>query len=97
MFQRHETDRLFGEAFAFTGALAVPRREAQQAAVDRGAVATRGVRRDTDLLVTGYQDMAKLAQGQGKSTKLRRAEELRAEGREIEIVGEREFARMLEA
>lgn|GEM_PF-3542143 len=37
-----------------------------------------------------------LAQGESKSAKLRRAEELRAEGREIEIIGEREFARMLE-
>lgn len=87
---------LFGKRIAFTGALAIPRREAQQAVVDRGAVATRGVRRDTNLLVTGYQDMAKLAQGENKSAKLRRAEELRVEGREIEIVGEREFARMLE-
>lgn len=87
---------LFGKRIAFTGALALPRREAQQAVVDRGAVATRGVRRDTDLLVTGYQDMAKLATGKSRSAKLRRAEELRAEGREIEIVGEREFARMLE-
>ena len=87
---------LFGKRISFTGALAIPRREAQQAVVDRGAVATRGVRRDTDLLVTGYQDMAKLAQGESKSAKLRRAEELRAEGREIEIVDEREFARMLE-
>lgn len=87
---------LFGKRIAFTGALAIPRREAQQAVVDCGAVATRGVRRDTDLLVTGYQDIAKLAQGESKSAKLRRAEELRAEGREIEIVDEREFARMLE-
>jgi len=87
---------LFGKRIAFTGALAIPRREAQQAVVDRGAVAARGVRRDTDLLVTGYQDMAKLAQGESRSAKLRRAEELRAEGREIEIVGKREFARMLE-
>lgn len=88
--------RLVGRRIAFTGALAIPRREAQQAVADRGAFATRGVRRDTNLLVTGYQDMAKLAQGESKSAKLRRAEELRAEGREIEIVGEREFVRMLE-
>ena len=87
---------LFGKRIAFTGALAIPRREAQQAVVDCGAVATRGIRRDTDLLVTGYQDMAKLAQRENRSAKLRRAEELRTEGREIEIVGEREFARMLE-
>ena len=87
---------LFGKRIAFTGVLAIPRRETQQAVVDRGAAATRGVRRDTDLLVTGYQDMAKLAQGESKSAKLRRAEELRVEGQKIEIVGEREFARMLE-
>lgn len=86
---------LFGRRIAFTGALAIPRREAQLAVVDRGAVATRGVRRDTEILVTGYQDVAKLAQGESKSGKLRRAEELRAEGWGIEIIGEREFVRML--
>jgi DNA polymerase III epsilon subunit-like protein len=86
---------LYGKRIAFTGALAIPRRDAQQAAVNRGAVASRGVRRDTDLLVCGFQDMTRLATGESKSAKLRKAESLRAAGRAIEIVGEREFVELL--
>jgi DNA polymerase III subunit epsilon len=88
---------LFGKQVAFTGALAIPRREAQQAVVDRGGVASRGVRRGTDLLVCGYQDLTKLAAGDSKSAKLRKAESLRGAGRNIEIIDEREFARLIEA
>jgi NAD-dependent DNA ligase len=68
-----------------------------QAVVDRGAVASRSVTRKTDLLVTGYQDLTKLATGQSKSAKLRRAEELRVEGREVEIITERDLVVLLQA
>jgi hypothetical protein len=87
---------LFEKGVAFTGAMSIPRREAQQAAVDRGAVASRGVRRDTDYLVTGYQDLHKLGSGQSKSAKLRRAEELATAGQPITIIAEGEFVQMLE-
>jgi DNA polymerase-3 subunit epsilon len=75
--------------------LAVPRREAQQAVVDCGAVASRGVTRHTDVLVTGFQDLTKLARGESKSAKLRRAEDLIAAGRDVEIIGESEFVLLL--
>lgn len=92
-----ERSPIFGRTVSFTGELSIPRREAMQAVVDRGAVASRSVTRKTDLLVTGYQDLAKLAAGESKSAKLRRAEELRAEGRDVEIITERDLIVLLQA
>ncbi|HEU5106682.1 MAG TPA: exonuclease domain-containing protein [Solirubrobacterales bacterium] len=86
---------LFGKTVAFTGALAIPRREAMQAVVDRGGVAAKGVTRNTELLVTGFQDLARLAQDQSESAKLRKAQELVAKGQSIEIVGESDFVKLL--
>lgn len=86
---------LYGKSVAFTGALAIPRREAQQAVVDRGGRATRGVTQETAILVTGFQDVTKLAVGATKSSKLRKADGLRARGQPIEIVTESEFVRLL--
>ena len=86
---------LFGKTIVFTGAIAVPRREAQQAAVDRGAIAGKGVTRHTDFLVTGYQDLRKLAQGANKSAKLERAEALRSGDQQIEIITESDFVQLL--
>ena len=90
-----EDHPLFGRTVAFTGALEIPRREAMQAVVDCGGVAAKGVTRKTELLVAGFQDLTKLAQGQNESAKLRKAQELLAQGRAIEIVGESDFVRLL--
>lgn len=88
---------LFGKAVVFTGALAIRRHDAQQAAVDRGAIAGDSVTRRTDYLVTGYQDLAKLAQGSDKSNKLVKAEALRMEGFPIQIITESDFVQLLDA
>jgi DNA polymerase-3 subunit epsilon len=86
---------LFGRTVAFTGALAIPRREAMQAIVDCGGVAAKGVTRETGLLVAGFQDLTRLAQGRSESAKLRKAQELVAKGQSIEIVGESDFVKLL--
>lgn len=90
-----EDHPLFGKSVAFTGALAIPRREAMQAVVDRGGIAAKGVTRRTELLVTGFQDLTRLAQGQNESAKLSKAQDLLAQGRAIEIVGESDFVKLL--
>lgn len=90
-----EDHPLFGKTVAFTGALAIPRREAMQAVVNSGGVAAKGVTRKTELLVTGFQDLTRLAQGQNESAKLRKAQELLVQGRAIEIVGESDFVKLL--
>jgi DNA polymerase-3 subunit epsilon len=91
----HEDHPLYGKSVAFTGALAIVRREAQQAAVDCGARVTRGVTHETDILVTGYQDLTKLAAGATKSNKLQKAEQLRSGGQPIEIITEAELVQLL--
>lgn len=86
---------LFGKTVAFTGELAVRRRDAQQAVVDAGGIASKGVTKKTDFLVTGFQDLSKLATGETKSGKLRKGEKLRAEGQPIEVITENEFVSLL--
>ncbi len=90
-----EDHPFFGRSVAFTGALAISRREAMQAVVDCGGVAVKGVTRRTELLVTGFQDLARLAQGQNESAKLRKAQDLLAQGQAIEIIGESDFVKLL--
>lgn len=86
---------LFGKSVTFTGALAVRRRAAQQAVVDCGGTVTRPPTRETDILVTGYQDLTVLAAGATKSAKLAKAERLRVAGQVLEVVSERDFVRLL--
>jgi hypothetical protein len=49
---------------------------------------------EPDFLVCGYQDLVKLARGQAKSNKFRRAEALQAEGQPLEFLSEKDFFRM---
>ena len=91
-----ENHPLFGKTVTFTGTLSVPRREAMQAAVNCGAIAAKGVTRKTDVLVTGFQELTKLAAGENKSAKLRKAEILRTKGEEIEIIAEADFVKLLQ-
>jgi DNA polymerase-3 subunit epsilon len=87
----------FGKMVAFTGELAMVRRQAWHLIADAGGQPAEGVTRKTDFLVCGYQDLYRLADGESKSSKLRKAEHLRSEGQEIEIIGELDFFRMLSA
>jgi DNA polymerase III epsilon subunit-like protein len=93
-----DPDSVFYEkTVAFTGELAMVRREAWQLVAAAGGTPQDGVTKKTDFLVCGYQDVWKLAAGESKSHKLRRAEELHADGQPIEILIERDFFRMLSA
>lgn len=97
--QRSEFDQrhpLFGKTVVFTGTLqTMPRIEAWQAVVDSGGKVLDSIRRGVDYLVAGEQDPLRLAEGQDKSGKERKAEELRAKGHHIETVSESEFRRLL--
>ena len=85
----------YGKHVAFTGELAMVRREAWQHVAARGGTPQDSVTKKTDLLVCGYQDAWKLAAGDTKSHKLQKAEALHAAGQSIEILTERDFFRML--
>jgi DNA polymerase-3 subunit epsilon len=81
---------LYGEVIAFTGALIMPRREAADLAARAGCEITDGVTKHTTLLVVGDQDI-RLLNGQEKSNKHRKAEELIEKGRAIRILTETDF------
>jgi len=85
---------LFGEIVVFTGALAMPRREAAEMASRAGCETADGVTKHTTLLVVGDQDI-RLLNGHEKSGKHRKAEELIAKGLTIRILTESDFASMV--
>lgn len=86
---------LYGEVLVFTGALAMPRHEAADAAAAAGCEVATNVTKQTTLLVVGNQDVRKLA-GKERSSKHRKAEELIDKGQKIRIVSESDFQRIAE-
>ena len=85
-----EDGPLLGETIVFTGALALPRRDAAIVAAQLGCKVAQGVTKKTTLLLVGDIDVGKLA-GHEKSRKQRRAEELIASGQNIRILAESDF------
>ena len=86
---------LHGEVMVFTGELVIPRRDAAARAAEAGCQVADGVTKKTTLLVVGDQDVTKLAAGQTKSTKHRRAEELIAAGHRLRILRETDFIELV--
>jgi DNA polymerase III subunit epsilon len=85
---------LFGEKIVFTGSLGMLRREAADLAARAGCEVLDGVTKKTTLLVVGDQDVAKL-NGQSKSSKHRKAEDLIHSGISIRILRESDFIAMV--
>ena len=82
---------LCGEHIVFTGALIVPRRDAEEWAAEMGCQVHRGVSRKTTMLVVGVQEKERLGEGCDKSTKHRKVEDLIAQGQSIQILSEKDF------
>lgn len=82
---------LAGEVVVFTGALLMPRHEAADLAARAGCDVGESVTKRTTLLVVGEQDIRKLAPGQDRSVKHRKAEQLITEGHQLRILGESDF------
>lgn len=87
---------LVGESIVFTGSLQVPRPHAADMAHEAGAAVEAGVTKKTTLLVVGDQDIEKL-NGQDKSSKHRKAEQLIGVGQPLRILGEADFIGMCRA
>jgi DNA polymerase-3 subunit epsilon len=85
---------LYGEVIVFTGALAIPRREAADLAASVGCEVDSGVTKKTTLLVVGDTDVQRLA-GHEKSSKHRKAEELVGKGFPIRILRETDFRELV--
>lgn len=86
---------LYGETIVFTGALRIPRSEAANLAAAAGCAVAPGVTAQTTLLVVGDQDVRAL-NGQEKSNKHRKAEQLISKGQPIRILRESDFKYLLD-
>jgi DNA polymerase-3 subunit epsilon len=86
----------FGAGIVFTGTLqSMVRRDAMQQVVNLGGCCTVTVTKDTNFLVVGDQDFRKFTDGIS-SSKMKKAQRLRAAGCDIELISEDDFLRMLE-
>lgn len=94
--QVSEDGPLYGEVVCFTGALSIPRAIAASQAMRAGCVVSDGVNKKVTILVVGDQDTTKLAPGQERSAKHRKAEEMIMKGAEIRILCESDFLRLVE-
>lgn len=88
---------LFGQVAVFTGALSMSRPEAAKIAAKAGIEIKAGVSKKVTLLIVGDQDLNTLANGETKSSKHRKAEELIALGQDIRILGETHFLELVNA
>ena len=85
---------LLGETLVFTGSLQVPRSQASEMAAAVGCNVDPGVTKRTTILVVGDQDIQKL-NGNERSSKHRKAEDLMRSGQQIRIIGESDFAALV--
>lgn len=90
-----EDHPLFNATVVFTGTLvSMVRDAAMQRVVNVGGHCATSVNRSVDFLVVGDQDFSRFTDGAG-SAKLRKAQELRTAGGDIEIISEHDFLGML--
>ncbi len=85
-----EDGPMVGEVIVFTGALSLPRREAAEMAAKVGFDVAASVTKNTTILVVGDLDARRLS-GHEKSSKHRKAEDMRRNGHPIQIVTESDF------
>lgn len=93
--QEHE---FYQKNICFTGSLQIyTRKEIAQLVSDIGAIFNKNLKSDTNYLVIGNLENLEKATGQTKSSKIKKAEQLSAKGKEIEILSEYEFMNLLNA
>lgn len=86
---------LYGKVVVFTGALEkMPRQKAMQYVVDFGGVNGSSVTKSTNYLVLGNNDYCKSIKD-GKSNKQKKAEEMKLDGYDIEVIPENVFYDMI--
>lgn len=88
---------IYGKKFCFTGALKYGKRsDAMQAVVNRGGTCSDTLRQDVDYLVIGDEGYS-MQLRDGKSSKWRKALEMKLKGSPIEVLAESTFVDMLNA
>ena len=61
-----------------------------------GAIPVESVTKSTNVIVVGQQDFTTLKAGETQSEKFRKAEKLKQQGQEIEVIDERDFLAYIE-
>jgi DNA polymerase-3 subunit epsilon len=90
-----EASPVYEKVFVFTGTLErMTRKEAMQLVVDRGGLCGDGVNKKTNFLVLGNNDYSSTIKD-GKSSKQKKAEQLKLSGCDIEIISENVFYDMI--
>ncbi|KYG92335.1 hypothetical protein A0U40_05170 [[Bacillus] sp. KCTC 13219] len=90
-----ENHPFFEKSFVFTGTLEkMIRRDAMQLVVNLGGICTDNVTKKTNFLVLGNQDYSRIKDN--KSSKHKKAENLKLSGQDIEIISENVFYDMLD-
>lgn len=91
------THPLYGKSCVFTGTLAkMPRKQAFQTVVDFGGQVENSITKKTNYLIIGSLEYAQNIKG-GKSSKLKKAEQMIVDGKDIQILSENVFYDMLDA
>lgn len=91
----NEESPIFGKEFVFTGTLdRMKRTDAAQLVVDNGGRCGNSVTKKTNFLVLGNNDFCKSIKD-GKSSKQKKAEDLKAKGFDIEVIPEDTFYQMI--
>lgn len=85
---------LYGEVLVFTGELSMQRFDAANIAAAAGCIVAKGVTKKTTLLIVGEQTR-RLTEGEEKSDKHRKAEQLVEKGQKIRILSESDFKRIV--
>lgn len=90
-----EDHPLYGKVCVFTGTLEkMQRKDAMQIVVNLGGICGDGVTAKTNYLILGNNDYCKNIKD-GKSNKQKKAEKLKLEGQDIEIISENVFYDMI--
>lgn len=90
-----ESNPFFGKVCVFTGALEkLKRADAAQLVVNLGGICGNSVTKKTNYLILGNNDYCPTIKD-GKSSKQKKAEELKLKGNDIEIISENVFYDML--
>lgn len=89
-----EDHPFYGKMIVFTGALEMPRKDAMQAVVNVGATTGNNVTKNTNYLVVGSFDFVSHIKG-GKSSKIKKAEQMQLDGYDICVISENTFKELL--
>lgn len=90
----NQENPFYGKNIVFTGKLNLfSRKEAAQLVANKGGMPQNGITNETDYIILG--DFQNVMIKNNKSTKLKKAEEMISQGKELEIISEEDFIKML--